>query len=299
MKHIVKLRESDFHRLVRNIIMEDGLGGATSCAGVYDTAMSDGTYEGGEAQRKQVTDVPLGGVVRRPSVVGEPKGEKKDTLENDALKRKNGVGGSISVNQVESVERGEINEVNWKNLAMSGVLGAASMFGGPSANAQNYQHQQDGTQQSIQAGQKKPAHQRGTYWDLADDAVKPEKVTKESITPIMTNIRAVTANLTDYLEYVTRTLSRLDQNTRTEVEKSILTHCVKNMKTGKLVKTKGVTLDDASYIKRIYDTGDNLVTINVGGGSYFITVDALNETMQIFGLQKGSDNLIKTFKSHR
>jgi hypothetical protein len=71
------------------------------------------------------------------------------------------------------------------------------------------------------------------------------------------------------------------------------------MKTGKLVKTKGFTLDDASYIKRIYDTGDNLVVINAGGGSYFITVNALNETMQFFGLQKGSDSLIKTFKSHR
>jgi len=136
MRHIVKLKESDFHRLVRSIIMEDGLGGATSCAGVYDTAMSDGTYENGDAQRKQVTDVPLGGVIRRPPVVGEPKGKKKDTLGNDALKRKNGVGGSISVNQVESAERGEINEVNWKGLALGGMMAFSPIQG--NAQTQDY-----------------------------------------------------------------------------------------------------------------------------------------------------------------
>jgi hypothetical protein len=102
MKKIIRLTESDLHRIVKEsvyrILQEDGLGGATSCAGVYDTAGSDGTFEGGDAQKKQVTDVPLGGIIRKGHNLGKPTKKKDNGVDmTDALKRHNGKGGSISI----------------------------------------------------------------------------------------------------------------------------------------------------------------------------------------------------------
>lgn len=101
MNKIIRLTESDLHRIVKEsvyrILQEDGLGGATSCAGVYDTPSSTGTYEGGKAQSKEVTDYPLGGVIRKGHNLGKPT-KKKDNLDmSDALKRHNGKCGSISI----------------------------------------------------------------------------------------------------------------------------------------------------------------------------------------------------------
>jgi hypothetical protein len=160
---------------------------------------------------------------------------------------------------------------------------------------QNYQ-QQPTTQQSQQ---NKPTHQRGTYWDLADDAAPVQKVTKQDIAPIMINIRAVTDNLTDWLQTINNTISKVSPEQRKEIQKAILTHCVKNQQTGKLVNARSFSLDDASYVKRVYDTGDNLVSININGNNYFVSVSALNEAMQIMGMQQGGDNLIKAFKYHK
>lgn len=183
---------------------------------------------------------------------------------------------------------------NWlKTAALGGMMAMSPMQG--NAQTQNYQ-QQPTTQQSQQ---NKPTHQRGTYWDLADDAAPVQKVTKQDIAPIMNNIRAVTDNLTDWLQTIDRALSKVSPEQRKEVQNAILTHCVKNQQTGKLVNTKSFTLDDASYVKRVYDTGDNLVSININGTNYFVSVSALNEAMQIMGIQQGGANLINTFKYHK
>jgi len=100
MKKIIRLTESDLHRIVKESvsrILQEELGGATSCAGVYDTPSSTGTYEGGKAQSKEVTDYPLGGVIRKGHNLGKPT-KKKDNLDmSDALKRHNGKCGSISI----------------------------------------------------------------------------------------------------------------------------------------------------------------------------------------------------------
>jgi len=102
MKQIIRLTESDLHRIVKEsvyrILQEDGLGGATSCAGVYDTPSSTGTYEGGKAQSKEVTDVPLGGIIRKGHNIGKPTKKGNNGVDmTDALKRHNGKGGSISI----------------------------------------------------------------------------------------------------------------------------------------------------------------------------------------------------------
>ena len=251
MKHIVKLRESDFHRLVRNIIMEDGLGGATSCAGVYDTAMSDGTYENGDAQRKQVTDVPLGGVIRRPPVVGEPNGKKKDTLGNDALKRKDGVGGSISVNQVESVERGEINEVNWKGLALGGMMALSPM------NAANAQTQYNQSQQNTRIEQQAPMSVENAKKIL-------QKWNSMSPLPTITKQEAQNKifNSLSMSEY-----GKIDASTK------LLDSILIKSNDGNFLTGKSFSLND---IQKMYNKyGNRIAIMQIDGTKYFVNIDAL------------------------
>lgn len=101
MNKIIRLTESDLHNIIKiavgKILKEDGaLGGATSCAGVYDTASSSGSYENGNAQKKQVTDVPaFGGPMRQKHNLGK----KNDKFFGETTGRHNGEGGSISVNR--------------------------------------------------------------------------------------------------------------------------------------------------------------------------------------------------------
>jgi hypothetical protein len=310
MKQIIRLTESDLHNIVREavnrILAEDGEiggGGATNCVGI--------NVGGAAGQAKNHIDAPAFGGKNKKKVGGnafsEPimrqahnLGDVTDAPTNQvdmkpALKR----GGSIAMG--ENFER-KINEAveegigNWiKGAALGGMMAMSSP---QAAQAQNYQ-QQDNTQQTMQTKQNKPVHQRGTYWDLADNAVGVQKVTKQDIAPIMNNIRAVTANLTDWLQTIERALTKVSPEQKRETENAILTHCVKNQRTGKLVNTNSFTLDDASYVKRVYDTGDNLVSININGTNYFVSVAALNEAMQIMGMQKGGDNLIKAFKYHK
>lgn len=105
MKKVIRLTESDLHRIIKEsvirILKEDGLGGATSCAGVYDTASSTGEYEGGKAQTKQVTDVPLGGMIRKGHNLGKRTNKKENGVDmTPALDRSGGKNHSISINRV-------------------------------------------------------------------------------------------------------------------------------------------------------------------------------------------------------
>ncbi len=184
---------------------------------------------------------------------------------------------------VEQNSNQEINE-GWKNWAMAGALGAATMFGGnQTANAQS----------------NNGGVQRGTYWELTKGQNKPQQLTKEDIKPIMQNIKAVTDNLTDYANFINARLSKLNPQQRNEVEKAILGHCIKNQNTGKLISSNSFNLEDASYIKQVYDTGDNIMSLNIGGKAYFVTVSAVNEAMMIMGLQQGTPSVVKMFSTHK
>lgn len=312
MRKIIRLTESELNNIIKEavnrILQEDGEiggGGATNCVGI--------NVGGAAGQAKNHIDAPAFGGKNKKKVGGnafsEPimrqahnLGDVTDAPTNQvdmkpALKR----GGSIAMG--ENFER-KINEAveegigNWiKGAALGGMMAMSPMQA--NAQTQNYQQQHPTTQQSQQ---NKPVHQRGTYWDLADNAddITPlQKVTKQDIAPIMNNIRAVTDNLTDWLQTINKSLLKVSPEQRKEVQNAILTHCVKNQKTGKLVNANSFSLDDASYVKRVYDTGDNLVSININGTNYFVSVAALNEAMQIMGMQKGGDNLIKAFKYHK
>lgn len=101
MNKIIRLTESDLHNIIKiavgKILKEDsGLGGATSCAGVFDTSNSKGEYEGGDAQKKQVTAFgAFGGPIKQANNLGK----KNDKFFGETTGRHNGEGGSISVNR--------------------------------------------------------------------------------------------------------------------------------------------------------------------------------------------------------
>ena len=280
MKQIIRLTESDLHRLVkesvRNILAE------TDASSTGDV------------------NCPVFPMVRRAPILGD-KTKKVDTGidPKPAISRDGGSNHSLAVNYAnESIIREAVEE-SVRNWLKTAALGGMMAFSPMQANAQSQDYQQQPIQQTQQVQQNKPVHQRGTYWDLADDAAPVQKVTKQDIAPVMQNIIAVTKNLTDWLETINKSLLKVSPEQKRETENAILTHCVKNKQTGKLVNANDFTLNDASYIKRVYDTGDNLVSININGTNYFISVAALNEAMQIMGIQKGSDNLINAFKYHR
>ena len=155
MKKIIRLTESDLHNIVREsvfrILKEDGLGGATNCAGVYDTPSSTGSYEGGKAQSKEVTDYPIGGVIRKPSPVGK-KTKKKDKNiikpNDESFSRE----GGFSVGNAEwNVNEGKFSDALKKGL-VGGTIGLASIFGGVKANAQNVVPQNNDTVQVAKTG---------------------------------------------------------------------------------------------------------------------------------------------------
>ena len=145
MNKIIRLTESDLHNIVKEsvyrILQEYGLGGATSCAGVYDTPSSTGTYEGGKAQSKEVTDYPLGGVIRKGHNLGNPTKKKEKGIDmTPATDRSGGKNHSIAINYVgesaihEAVEEGI---GNWlKGAALGGMMALSPMQG--NAQTQDY-----------------------------------------------------------------------------------------------------------------------------------------------------------------
>lgn len=95
-RNVIRLTESELNRIistaVKAILSENGgIGGATSCAGVFDTASSTGSYENGDAQKKQVTDIPLSG--KKPLKQKHNLGD----FYGDTLKRHDGKYGSKSI----------------------------------------------------------------------------------------------------------------------------------------------------------------------------------------------------------
>jgi hypothetical protein len=116
MKRIIRLTESDLHRLIResvlNILAEDGEaggGGATNAAGVMQgggTNPGAGQYDvpafGGK-KPKEVGGNPFNQspIIRRPSPVGEPTNKKDKGVDlSGTLDRKGGKNHSIAMNHV-------------------------------------------------------------------------------------------------------------------------------------------------------------------------------------------------------
>ena len=169
---------------------------------------------------------------------------------------------------------------NWLKTAMLGGIMAASPL---QSNAQS----------------NDSGVQKGTYWELTKDQNKPQQLSKEAIKPMMQNIKAVSDNLTDYSNFIANQLSSLNPQQRTEIEKALLSNCIKNQQTGKLIKVNNFTIDDAAYIKQVYDSGDNIMTINIGNASYFAAVSSINNAMMIMGLQQGTPSVVKMLMMHK
>ena len=151
MKQIIRLTESDLHRLVkesvRRILAETdasaagggALGGCNIMNGTSNETGGVAYPFGGGGNKKKVGGNPFNQspIIRRPSPVGEPTNKKDKGIDmSDATDRTGGKNHSIAMNHVdESIIREAVNE-GWKNWAMAGALGLLS-FGNPqTANAQ-------------------------------------------------------------------------------------------------------------------------------------------------------------------
>ena len=121
MKKLIRLTENDLHRIIRESVSRiltemDGASsagdsgafvggnlalGGNSTSSIYDTSSSTGRHEGGKAQSKEVTDVPLGGIIRKAHNLGK-KTKKKDSGVDmtPALDRSGGRNHSISINHI-------------------------------------------------------------------------------------------------------------------------------------------------------------------------------------------------------
>jgi hypothetical protein len=126
MKQIIRLTESDLHRLVKESVRRI-------------LAETDASSSG-DVNR------PVFPMMRRPSIVGKPINKKVDKLEDDASDREGGKNHSLSVNYVdESVNEG------WKDWAVAGMMAMSPMQG--NAQTQNYQ-QNDSIRTTAQQSQQ-------------------------------------------------------------------------------------------------------------------------------------------------
>ena len=135
MKQIIRLTESDLHRLVKESVRRI-------------LAETDASSSG-DVNR------PVFPIMRRPSIVGKPIGKKVDKLRDDASDREGGRNHSLAVNYVgESVIREAVEESvgNWLKTAALGTMMAASPMQG-NAQTQNYQHN-DSTKTTVQQSQQ-------------------------------------------------------------------------------------------------------------------------------------------------
>jgi hypothetical protein len=123
MKQIIRLTESDLHRLVKESVRRI-------------LAETDASSSG-DVNR------PVFPMMRRPSPVGEPIDKKVDKLEDDASDRTGGDNHSLSVNIV--------GEANWKNAILGGMMAMSPMQG--NAHTQNYQ-QNDSIRTTVQQSQQ-------------------------------------------------------------------------------------------------------------------------------------------------
>lgn len=108
MKQIIRLTESDLHRLVKESVRRI-------------LAETDASSSG-DVNR------PVFPIVSRPSIVGEPINKKVDKLRDDASDRTGGDNHSLSVNIV--------GEANWKNAILGGMMAMSPMQG--NAQTQDY-----------------------------------------------------------------------------------------------------------------------------------------------------------------
>jgi len=163
MKQIIRLTESDLHRLVkesvRRILAETdasaagggALGGCNIMNGTSDETGGVAYPFGGGGNKKKVGGNPFNQspIIRRPSPVGEPTNKKDKGIDmSDATDRTGGKNHSIAMNHVNEEV---INEFNWKAAALGGIMAMSPMQA--NAQSQNYQ-QNDSIKTSIQQSQQ-------------------------------------------------------------------------------------------------------------------------------------------------
>jgi hypothetical protein len=163
MKQIIRLTESDLHRLVkesvRRILAETdasaagggALGGCNIMNGTSDETGGVAYPFGGGGKKKNVGGNPFNQspIIRRPSPVGEPTNKKEKGIDmSDAIDRTGGDNHSIAMNHVNEEV---INEFNWKTAALGGIMAMSPMQA--NAQSQNYQ-QNDSIKTSIQQSQQ-------------------------------------------------------------------------------------------------------------------------------------------------
>jgi hypothetical protein len=161
MKQIIRLTESDLHRIVKESVQRilaetdasaaggGALGGCNIMNGTSDETGGIAYPFGGGGKKKKVGGNPFdhSPIIRRPSPVGEPTNKKEKGIDmSDATDRKGGKNHSIAMNHVnESLNEG------WKDWAVAGMMAASPMQG--NAQTQNYQ-QNDSIRTTAQQSQQ-------------------------------------------------------------------------------------------------------------------------------------------------
>ena len=195
-----------------------------------------------------------------------------------------------AVNIILTEER--VDEINWKNLAMTGAIGAASLFGNPqAAQAQGIQQNNHQTQaverynrpfqraNSIRQKADKFFMERygNTKYDYNSDP-RCQKEVKYLVSICDKDFKHPSTG-----ESLRNLLGRMRLDDGSEVSREILNHILFiNPKTGKYITADNPTYEDMMYIDAYFTCQDggredafdgyNVRIVNIGGVNYFINI---------------------------
>ena len=266
MKKIIRLTESDLHRIIKEsvyrILKEDGEaggGGATNAAGVMQgggTNPGAGTYDvpafGGKTNKKKADGFGEP-IMRQAHNLGDVTQAKTNQVDmGPALKR----GGSIAMG--ESIRRNKmIDEAvdegigNWlKGAALGGMLAMSPM----QANAQSQYNQ---SQQDTRIEQQAPMSVENAKKIL-------QKWNSMSPLPTITKQEAQNKifNALSMSEY-----GKIDASTK------LLDSILIKSNEGKFLTGKSFSLND---IQKMYNKyGDKIAIMQIDGTKYFVNIDAM------------------------
>lgn len=175
MKKIIRLTESDLHKIIKESVkgvIKEATAGMASGGGTAGFMSNIGNGSGLAAGSTTTQNTPQGNgdntifgkgltskkkkksntdIINHGRDIYNAKGDSRSNggessdFFGSTMKRHNGKGGSISIPKKHTNE--SINE-GWKNWAATAALGAATMFGSPNmANAQTFNQNQNGTEQ--------------------------------------------------------------------------------------------------------------------------------------------------------
>ena len=194
-----------------------------------------------------------------------------------------------AVNIILTEER--IDEINWKNLAMTGAIGAASLFGSPQA-AQAQGIQQNNHQTQAVERFNRPFQRANSIRQKADEFFMRQygntKIDWNSQPQCQREVKYLISTCRkDFKHPVTgellsSLLTRMNITDGSDAGTEMMNHILfRNPKTGKYITADNPTYEDMMYIdayftcenKDAFDGDrDNVIIVNIGGVNYFVNL---------------------------